>query len=537
MPGKDTEFTLVTSLTDDMLVALVKAPSGAAESVATTAKTLGTYIRSLGPTYSIGTPGAQGFGVGICQALPAGMSKLYGTDDPASDNYGNYLFSDGSVMVWIPAFYYKYGTGANGFAINVVSIKAFGDYVDVATANAAGYALHRAFYDGGVVQPGFFVDKYKCSNNAGIASSLKNGNPLSTNAAHNPLSGLTGAPANFYYGVLTAAKTRGASFFPATLFQRAALALLSLAHAQASASTAINAWYDASGVKNYPKGCNNNALGDANDAAILYVTDGYSNCGKTGSANFFARTTHNGQNCGVADLNGLIYEVCPGLATATAVTGTITAATQANPCVITVAAHGRTTGDKVSITGVVGMTQLNNTVPTVTVVDPNTLSLNGVDSTAYTAYASGGTIAFNKYYVLKTSVRMKNMTGGLGGALDLWGTAAQLAANYDVLGDTYGALLALNSVKYFGNAAQVFSEAVSGLPWQAAGAGIPLVGGTGGTNAFGSDYLNDYRPSDMCPIAGGHWGSGADAGVWLLSLSHVRGNSADSVGFRAALYL
>lgn len=411
---------------------------------------------------NIGLPGGQGFGIGVCPGpLPSGMAPMAGYNDPASDNYGNYQYQDGSVMCWVPAFYYKYGTGANGLTVNRVDVKPFSAYADVATAAAAGYALHRAFYDGGMAA-GFFVDKYVPSNNAGTASSLRLGNPLSTAAAHNPIGGLTGAPANFYYGVIAAAKTRGANFFPGSRFIQAALALLSLAHAQASTSTAWNAWYDASGVTNYPKGCNNNALGDANDGALVFVSDGYTTANKTGSANLFSRTTHNGQNCGVADLNGTMWEIGLGLVTETAGT---------------------------------------------------------------------------KFYLLKTTARMKDMTAGVGGALDLWGTAAQLAANYDELGATYGALTASSSNKVFGNAAQTLSEATSGLAWAAAGAGIPLVGGVGGTNAFGNDYMLDYRPGDMCPFAGGHWYDGAGAGVWALHLGSVRGASGNYVGFRAALYL
>lgn len=260
----------------------------------------------------IGVPGAAGFGVGICPVLPVGFMPLSGFDAPLSDNYGNYQYADGSVMVWVPAFFYKWGTGTNGLAINVVDIKPFDHYATVAAANAAGYALHRAFYDGGAVKTGVFVDKYQCSNNGGIASSLRNGNPLSSNAAHNPFAGLTGAPTNAYHGAIVAAKTRGANFFCNSRFIFAALAMLSYAHAQASTSTTYCAWYSAS-TTNFPKGCNNNALRDVNDTTVLYTSDGYSNAGKTGSANLFSRTTHNGQNCGVADLNGNMWEITPGL--------------------------------------------------------------------------------------------------------------------------------------------------------------------------------------------------------------------------------
>ena len=86
----------------------------------------------------IGTAGQQGFGVGVLSSLPSGFSKMTGTEDITSDNYGNYQYSDGSIMVWIPAFYYKYGTGANGLAINAVSIRAYSSFTDVTTANAAG---------------------------------------------------------------------------------------------------------------------------------------------------------------------------------------------------------------------------------------------------------------------------------------------------------------------------------------------------------------------------------------------------------------
>jgi hypothetical protein len=262
---------------------------------------------------NIGVPGQQGFGLGIAPDLPAGFAKLYGTDDPASDVYGNYVYTDGSVMCYVPAFFYKWGTGANGLAINGIDIKPFAAYASVADAAAAGYALHRAFYNAGTIRPGVFVDKYQCSNNGGVASSIKNGNPLSSAADHNPFNALTGAPANNYGGALAAAKTRGSQFFCNTRFIFAALALLARAHAAAATSTTHCAWYDATGVANFPKGNNNNALGDGSDAAIAYVSDGYSNCGKTGSANFFARTTHNGQASGVADLNGNMWEINTGL--------------------------------------------------------------------------------------------------------------------------------------------------------------------------------------------------------------------------------
>lgn len=69
----------------------------------------------------------------------------------------------------------------------------------------------------------------------------------------------------------------------------------------------------------------------------------------------------------------------------------ITGATAANPCVLTVVGHGLFTGDAGKVTGVVGMVKLNATLATVTVVDADHVSLDGIDASAYLAYVSGGT--------------------------------------------------------------------------------------------------------------------------------------------------
>jgi hypothetical protein len=284
------------------------------------------YLRSAGVN-NIGIPGGIGFGVGICPEYcrPTGMIPMTGCYTLGHDNYGNYRYADGSIMCWIPKHYYKIGTGSNGLAVNVVDVKSIYDYADTATANSAGYALPRDFLDGGVEKPGYFVDKYKVSKTSWgsgyIASSIQNGNPISTAAAHNPIGDLTAAGGvNAYYPTIDCAHARdgvngavnaSSIFHVASVFQRVTLARLALAHAQASASTTYCAWYDAS--SNFPKGCNNNALRDTNDTSVLYTSDGYSNCGKTGSGSPFAKTTHNGQACGVADLNGLMWEISLGV--------------------------------------------------------------------------------------------------------------------------------------------------------------------------------------------------------------------------------
>ena len=67
----------------------------------------------------------------------------------------------------------------------------------------------------------------------------------------------------------------------------------------------------------------------------------------------------------------------------------ITGVTQANPAVLT-STTTFAVGQTIEITGVSGMTELNNHTFTVTAVSPTTVTIN-VDSTAFGAYISGGT--------------------------------------------------------------------------------------------------------------------------------------------------
>jgi len=74
------------------------------------------------------------------------------------------------------------------------------------------------------------------------------------------------------------------------------------------------------------------------------------------------------------------------------VTKTITGATAANPVVITAVAHGLSNNDVVFISGVAGMTQLNNRVFTVANKTADTFELSGEDGSSHSAYTSGGTV-------------------------------------------------------------------------------------------------------------------------------------------------
>jgi hypothetical protein len=76
----------------------------------------------------------------------------------------------------------------------------------------------------------------------------------------------------------------------------------------------------------------------------------------------------------------------------TEATTAITGITQANPAVVTAASHGLSNGDRVFITSVVGMSQVNNLEFTVANATTNTFELSGIDSTGFDAYTSGGAV-------------------------------------------------------------------------------------------------------------------------------------------------
>jgi len=273
------------------------------------------------------TPGTVDFGVGVFSGtLPVGVAAMVGTTTSGHANYGNYLVANSqSVMVWIPSFYYK--------ITNDTDAPFYGTKVEISATAATGFVIHRAFIDGGQIKSGFFVDKYLWSNAAadgtdntnttgGIAASIASRRPVSTATVNNRISFLTGnsqTPANTYGGCYAAAKSRGDDFAVISFFVHSALAMLSLAHQQAlldgagapiDGATTYAAWMDVAPYA--PKGCNDNARGDVEDEEISYTTSGYSSQPLTGSGTPFAKTTHNGQACGVADLNGAMWEVCAG---------------------------------------------------------------------------------------------------------------------------------------------------------------------------------------------------------------------------------
>lgn len=278
-----------------------------------------------------GDPGEAGFGVGVYAGDPAdltaiGLTPMPGCEDPLSENCGNYIHTNGSVMVFIPAFVYRIGQpsapsysrdGANALEIrDAFEMGMPAGSTDVNWTPGDGWALHRSAIDGGVLKLGFFVDKYLCSKKPGnlsIAVSMKSANQISLSTHGENSSSMTGCD-GYISDAITLSRARGEAYSCVSAFQWSALSILSLACGQAAKSAENCAWYDSNHKINFPKGCNNGSRGDTNDSSVKFDQHPESSSlGKTGSGAPFAKTTHNGQDCGVADVNGCMCQPLLGL--------------------------------------------------------------------------------------------------------------------------------------------------------------------------------------------------------------------------------
>jgi hypothetical protein len=194
-----------------------------------------------------------------------------------------------------------------------------------------------------------------------------------------------------------------------------------------------------------------------------------------------AKTTHNGQNCGITDLNGNMWELELGL----------------------------------------------------------TMAGSGATSTT-----QGGNA--EHFYILRPEIAAKDLTSGWVGIADPESKAAFGHATYLNQGHLYDQILIPHILRdslwrYYGNGSnQVLSEAVDGIGYSLTGLGFYKdvnAESTVGTNLFGNDGCYEYRRHNLFVRSSGGWSSGANAGVWAVSLNLSRSNSSTSVGFRSAYYL
>lgn len=283
------------------------------------------------PKSSIGMAGQQGFGVGVYGGDPADLAAMRltpmeGCEDPTSDNYGNYVHANGSIMCCIPAFCYRLGKDTapsykrdGGDALEIKDATKFPQFSHDAVFSSPDFGddwiLHRAFVDGNKLKKAFFIDKYLCSNVKGQAVSVKNADWLmchdDTTKPYftKSISGTLGQA----YDAIALCRARDDYSSLVTCYQWSAISLLSLAHGQAATSADACAWYDESHTANFPKGATKEYGLDFNDDTIRYKDHYYhSSLAKTGAGTPFNKTTHNGQASGVADVAGMCNQCTIG---------------------------------------------------------------------------------------------------------------------------------------------------------------------------------------------------------------------------------
>ena len=320
--------------------------------------------------YTIGLPGLRGFGVGCCppELLPGDMAVMAGTYDRFSPHYGNYVHvPSASIVCFLPSHQIDLqapGSGNDAFLTRVI----------ISSTQSGNSVLAKTFRNGGGSLAGVFVDKYQGSNvrpdgsgrpnstdglpgtlpsTGGIFASRPLHWPVSAVAASTTLrspfslcnstvlNGAATTPADNYGGAWALCKSRGVDWYPAPIWTRIHLGYLALAHAQALLNTsgvpvtnaiANAAWMDTAPYA--PKG-NNNAGSDVNKTSLVFsrtdvgganVVSGFAGvasraftgAARIGTLSATEQTTHNGQLCGIVDVNGNQWDVSPGLTNNTA---------------------------------------------------------------------------------------------------------------------------------------------------------------------------------------------------------------------------
>ena len=456
--------------------------------------------------YGIGKPGEFGFGQSAIpdELLPAGFIKLNGHDDVASPNYGNVMDAQGSIFIYRPKFYYKM-TG------NVISI---------ADKPTTGYVMPYAF---NYHPNGFLQFAYLAGNEGGKMVSKPMLDPLSTNGAHNPIGNLIVAPANNYGGFVDACAGNG--YTAMTIFEWQLIGLIALAQSQSGAGAALVAYNDV--LPHFPKGNLASALKDYNDSSVTFTASGYSNCALTGSGSNVAKTTDNGQSCGVKDVTGNMWKIGIGL-TYLAKTG---ATCDNGDTAVAMPNHGLAVDDVIYFGGTPSSGSTYNTAAyTVTAVS------DGDNFTVGTALEraisdTDGVYSPRYFRILKPSVHPSTLTAS--NLLD--------ESNYDLLNLT-GLIDGNSGTVYFGNGAnQVlnFSTDTNSTEYKAASCGIPTADGVNGsgTTDFGNDYIYKYLRNGLVPVVGGYWYDSSYAGVFACALSDYSSNSSSGVGGFASVSL
>ena len=279
-------------------------------------------VPSTDPAAVYGEIGGFGAGVAYMPTIAAslGLTAMDGASERTHENFGNFVDSRNNVFVCIPMMYYKADTNTRIDELMGVP------KVEVSYIAKDGYAPFYAFKkSNGEYVPCVFVSKYIMSKGSDNKPAfIKNADPVSSDRSYNGIQQFSGVEAN-NIGFFTAIRMLGENYCLHYAALRFVYYMVAEAHKQkailrfgtrAKVPSSICAYLDIAPY--YPKG-NNTNWGDANDTSLKYTRAGSGTyqkssygVGKTGSANNLAKTTFNGQKCGIADMGGNMWEVDGG---------------------------------------------------------------------------------------------------------------------------------------------------------------------------------------------------------------------------------
>ena len=279
-------------------------------------------VPSTDPAAVYGEIGGFGAGVAYMPTIAAslGLTAMDGASERTHENFGNFVDSRNNVFVCIPMMYYKADTNTRIDELMGVP------KVEVSYIAKEGYAPFYAFKkSNGEYVPCVFVSKYIMSKGSDNKPAfVKNADPVSSDRSYNGIQQFSGVEAN-NIGFFTAIRMLGSNYCLHYAALRFVYYMVAEAHKQkailrfgtrAKVPSSICAYLDIAPY--YPKG-NNTNWGDADDTSLKYTRAGSGTyqgssygVGKTGSANNLAKTTFNGQKCGIADMGGNMFEVDGG---------------------------------------------------------------------------------------------------------------------------------------------------------------------------------------------------------------------------------
>jgi len=166
-----------------------------------------------------------------------------------------------------------------------------------------------------------------------------------------------------------------------------------------------------------------------------------------------------------------------------ATAGTVDAASNANPCVISDIAHDLTTGDIIYVSGVGGMTEINDRYFKVTVLTPDTYELDDENSSAYNVFSGAGIWAKNAPVIA---------TGGIQGPDSYWPDAGAVFNGYGYDLGNFGQSCGVFGVGGSGGRGTVSTDAEDGVNGG---------GGGGGANSFtGARRIGGAGGDGVCYI-------------------------------------